>query len=56
MCEFRADHDVTQICGRIVSNTAQVTRVFEAGAKRSPEDNQVDVKPRTRRLNVVPTE
>jgi hypothetical protein len=29
VCEFGADHDVNEICGRIVSNNPYVTHSFD---------------------------
>jgi hypothetical protein len=33
MCEFRADHDVTRMRGRILSNNPHVTHTFETQEK-----------------------
>ena len=33
VCQFGANHDVMKICGRILSNTTQVTQVFEAACR-----------------------
>ena len=45
MCEFRADHDVTKMCGRILSNNPHVTHVFEAGRRKEFATFQCAGKP-----------
>src|SRR5436190_15168147 len=43
--EFGSDHNVMKIFGRILSNTTQVTHVFEAGRREARIEVQVIGKP-----------
>src|SRR5262245_43455711 len=45
VCDFGSDHDVMKICGRILSNTTQVTHVFEAGRREARSEVQVAGEP-----------
>jgi hypothetical protein len=51
MCEFGSDHVGTKMWSRILTNTTQVTQVFEAGLKpgagRTEREVSVGEKPRT---------
>jgi hypothetical protein len=45
VCDFGSDHNVVKICGRILSNTTQVTHVFEAARREARSEVQVVGKP-----------